>query len=62
MARLEKEKRIDHALLAFSEFIKRGGVGGLAILGDGSERRALEDLARALKIHDKVIFHGWQED
>jgi len=62
VARLEKEKRIDHALLSFSEFLKRGGVGGLAIVGDGSERRALEDLARALKIHDKVIFHGWQED
>ncbi|KKW22027.1 MAG: Glycosyl transferase group 1 [Parcubacteria group bacterium GW2011_GWB1_52_7] len=62
VARLEKEKRIDHALLAFSEFIKRGSVGGLAIVGDGSERRVLEDLARALKVQHLVIFHGWQED
>ncbi len=62
VARLEKEKRIDHALLAFYEFIKRGGMGKLNIVGDGSRRKILENLARTLKIQNQVVFHGWQND
>ncbi|MBI2096871.1 MAG: glycosyltransferase [Candidatus Sungbacteria bacterium] len=62
VARLEKEKQIDHALLAFHKFIKRGGAGKMAIVGDGSERRLLENLARTLKIHNQVVFHGWRDN
>ena len=31
----------------------------LAVLGDGRERRSLENLARRLRIQDRVRFHGW---
>jgi glycosyltransferase involved in cell wall biosynthesis len=34
----------------------------LLIIGDGPERRNLEQLALDLKIRDRVIFAGWQEN
>lgn len=34
----------------------------LALVGDGDERAALEELARRLGIVDQLVWHGWQED
>lgn len=34
----------------------------LAIIGDGPERKRLEDIARGLGIADRVTWHGWMED
>src|SRR3989344_6102230 len=59
VARLEKEKDLETAIRVFaklkinSEFV---------IVGDGSQRRSLELLAKSLEVGDKVKFVGWQDD
>ncbi|HEY3593966.1 MAG TPA: glycosyltransferase family 4 protein [Polyangiaceae bacterium] len=58
VSRLERWKRIDRVIAALES------VAGarLIIVGDGSERRALEKVARRLHLHSRVEFRGFQAD
>ena len=58
VGRLVPVKRFDRLLGAFAECVKRGTAQNLAILGEGPERTALEDLAIRLGISDRVSFEG----
>ncbi|WP_111885803.1 glycosyltransferase [Acinetobacter sp. CFCC 11171] len=59
VGRLVPIKQVDHALKAFAmcETKRR-----MAIVGDGTERRNLENLARDLGILNRVDFLGWIEE
>ncbi|MBW4031743.1 MAG: glycosyltransferase family 4 protein [Acidobacteria bacterium] len=59
--RLEKEKSTDQALRAWA-LVPERGPWRLVVGGSGSERSALEALARELRIDDSVDFLGFQED
>lgn len=61
VARLEKEKNVAGSVRAFADIAKADPTAGLVVVGSGSERVALEDLARALGIADKVVFEGAQD-
>jgi glycosyltransferase involved in cell wall biosynthesis len=58
VGRLEEQKGFDVLLRAFRD------VDGstLVIVGDGSERERLQDLARELGIEGHVIWRGWSEN
>jgi len=56
VSRLEKEKNVALALHACKESAPRDAC--LIIVGDGSEREALEAMARALGIRGQVFFEG----
>ena len=59
VSRLESEKRIDLVLRAIKELIDDGEELRLVLLGDGSLRESLEQLAGLLGIADQVSFKGW---
>ncbi len=59
-SRLEKEKNIEGALKAFKIVLSKIPKAGLVILGSGSQKKSLEDLAKKLGIENSVIFLGWQ--
>lgn len=61
-SRLEKEKRIEDALTAFSLLVKQFPKVGLVIAGDGSQMNKLKARAQSLGIVDSVVFLGWIED
>jgi len=61
-SRLEKEKDIDTALVAFKEVSRHNPNTGLVIVGDGSEKASLELKVASYKLQDSVVFEGWQED
>lgn len=56
MGRLSKDKRVDHIIRAF---VKSGLDARLAIIGDGPELPALQQLTQDLHC-DRVDFLGWQ--
>ncbi len=59
VGRLEKMKRVDLLLRAYAEIrVDLSSTAELRIVGDGSERRALEQLAQKLGIADRVRFVG----
>lgn len=60
VARLEKVKGIEYLIRAFARSDLRGGRSDLqlSIIGDGSERKNLEKLAKKLGLQDKVKFLG----
>jgi glycosyltransferase involved in cell wall biosynthesis len=58
VARLEREKKVDHALRAFSVVVREHPDALLLLAGKGAERDNLEALARELGIHDRVRFLG----
>jgi len=59
VGRLVPIKQVDHAIKAFS----MSNIGGdMAIVGDGSERKKLEELTKELGITDRVNFLGWVDD
>lgn len=58
--RLEPEKRIEDALMAFGKITLSYPSVGLVIVGEGSERAKLEKLARKLGLQNKVLFMGEQ--
>ena len=60
--RLEPEKRIEDILMALKLVIKRYPMAGLFISGEGSERRTLERMTRALGLEQNVVFLGWRTD
>ena len=58
--RLEPEKRIEDILMALGKIAQRFPSVGLVIIGDGSERRKLEMLAKKLGLSARVVFAGEQ--
>ena len=59
VSRLEPEKNIELAIRAFAEAASDGAC--LIVVGEGSERKRLESLARELKITGHVFFEGEQD-
>ncbi|MCP5368313.1 MAG: glycosyltransferase [Hyphomicrobiales bacterium] len=60
VARMEWAKRLDLALRAFAAARAAGAPGHLVLCGDGTQRAALEALARDLGIADRVSFLGFR--
>jgi glycosyltransferase involved in cell wall biosynthesis len=58
VGRLVPFKACDLALRASASLLQTG-LAHLTIVGDGPDRRALEDLARSLRIDTAVSFMGW---
>ncbi len=58
VARLQREKKVDHALRAFSVVVREHPDALLLLAGDGLEQENLKALARELGIHDRVRFLG----
>lgn len=61
ISRLSFEKGVNYLIEAFSDLVKRMDAR-LIIVGDGKERRNLEEMARNLSIDDKVTFLGLTEN
>ncbi|MEK7109358.1 MAG: glycosyltransferase [Patescibacteria group bacterium] len=59
-SRLEQEKNVADAIRAMPEILRAHKEAGLVILGDGSQRQALEQLAAKLGVEDHVVFEGAQ--
>jgi len=62
VARLESEKNIETLLKAFAELSQQRSNGVLVIVGDGSQRTALEALALELTVQQNVRFLGVRLD
>ena len=58
MGRLKCHKNLDHLIQVVSLLKKKGDSMTLQIIGDGPERKALEDLVKELNILENVVFHG----
>ncbi len=61
VARLHEVKRLDWAIRAFKESLVALPNGYLMIVGEGEERRTLEDLACNLNVQRRVLFVGEKE-
>ena len=59
VARLEPEKDVALAIFSFAE--SAPDTACLIIVGDGSDRHRLEELARTLNVQERVFFEGTQE-
>ncbi|NLH49881.1 MAG: glycosyltransferase family 4 protein [Myxococcales bacterium] len=55
---LEARKNVDFLLRAFALLAAQIPAARLLVVGDGSQRAALEDQARALGVGDRVVFAG----
>lgn len=62
VARLERQKRVDVLLDVVVELRRRGRPVQATIVGDGSQRKALEEQARSLAIDDAIDFVGSTAD
>lgn len=62
VGRLSAEKGLRHLLTASSQLTEKGLSLRTLIVGDGPQRSELELLAQDLKIRERVIFTGFQED
>lgn len=60
VGRLIPFKGVDMLLEAFAACRERQSLA-LSIIGDGPQRKALEQQASALGLGDAVTFHGWQQ-
>ncbi len=60
VGRLSREKGFDALLKLFKKVSAKHPSWKLNIVGDGMEKNNLLDLAKELKLGDKVIFHGYQ--
>jgi colanic acid/amylovoran biosynthesis glycosyltransferase len=58
VGRLVWKKGYNFGLLAFAEFIKKGGKGNYHLVGDGPAREELLFYAVELGIKELVVFHG----
>jgi len=61
LGRLQEEKGYDLALRAFARIVDAFPEARLQIVGDGPQRRALENLVHTLGLSDQVYFLGWTE-
>lgn len=59
VARLEPVKGVEYFIKAATEVVRTIYGVKFLIIGDGMQRRELEDLVNALRIKDKVIFTGF---
>lgn len=60
MSRLSKEKNIDLTIKAFAKFVNEVNKDSkLIIAGEGVEKEELINLAKELKIEEKIEFIGW---
>lgn len=57
--RLAKEKSIDFLLFSLSSLLKEREDTIFLIIGDGDERKNLENLSNKLGLNNKVFFLGW---
>lgn len=62
VARLEKEKDLKTAIRAFSIVSKKFPEIIFTIVGDGSQRKKLENLSKTLNLESKINFAGWQNN
>ncbi len=62
VSRLEKEKNIEMAIIAFKKILEEIPEAGLVIVGSGSQEKRLKNLADRLGIKDSIIFEGWQDN
>lgn len=62
VARVEPEKNIETLIKAFAELSRQRPDAALVIVGDGSQRTALEELARELNVQQNVHFLGVRLD
>ena len=60
IGRLSKEKGFEELLKLFKKLSVKYPDWKLNIVGDGLERNNLLDIAKELKLGDKVVFHGFQ--
>lgn len=60
VGRLSKEKGFDDLLRVFKKLVNKDSDIRLNIVGDGVEKNNLLELAKELKLGDKVVFHGYQ--
>jgi len=51
-------KGLDLTLLGFKQFISRGYIARLELIGDGADRSKLEQLCKTLEVDHLVTFHG----
>lgn len=61
-SRLEPEKRIEDILMALGRIAQSYPSVGLFIVGEGRERKHLEELTRKLGLSSRVVFLGWRTD
>jgi glycosyltransferase involved in cell wall biosynthesis len=62
VGRLAAEKGFDLLIRSTRELLTRGLDVRLVIVGEGGERKHLQELATELGIADRVIMPGWQSD
>ncbi len=62
VARLEKEKNLSLALLAFQKMLRLYPGIGLIVVGDGREKDWLIKYTRHLGISESVVFMGWVDN
>ncbi|MFA6232947.1 MAG: glycosyltransferase family 4 protein [Bacteroidota bacterium] len=60
--RLKKYKSVDHLLQAFNRIRNEYPQLHLDIIGDGDDKKRLEDVASQLDLHDRVTFHGFIDE
>jgi glycosyltransferase involved in cell wall biosynthesis len=58
IGRFERQKGFDLLIRALAEI----GDASLVLVGDGSERPTLEDLADTVGVADRVLWRGWTDD
>jgi glycosyltransferase involved in cell wall biosynthesis/putative flippase GtrA len=59
VCRLEKEKNIETVLQSIKNLDKNIG---LCLVGDGSQKSYLENMAKNMGISDRIFFAGWKEN
>lgn len=62
VSRLEKEKDVGTLITAFKKVVDVFSDTRLIIVGDGGDRKRLEDMVSFLNIKEKVVFTGWKEN
>ncbi len=62
LSRLTKEKNLGMAIEAMAQVLKEWPEERMMVVGEGGERETLESKVKSLKLKDKVVFKGWQEE
>lgn len=62
VCRLEKEKDLVTAIKAFKIVSERFPDATFTVVGDGSQRKHLEDLSKNYNLTSKIYFVGWQNN
>ena len=62
VARMELQKGLHHLIEIFERVNKKLPQTRLVLIGDGSQRRILEDMVRQKGLNSKVFFLGWRKN